>query len=142
MRMTEGGKEGKGRGEREGDGEQGKARGENKNEEREVGLVGVPFECENMPPWPCFCVQGDGKVGVEREGEGEWRRTNRTQPLPPDTKMCSIWDAFLCLAGWVGVENLPNYQRIQRGMLMFWWEGLGGRELAKHTKRALVFSCL
>ena len=87
MTMTEGGKEeeGKGReerGEREGKGGEGRKEmeskgrqgGENKNKGREVGLVGVPFECKNVPPWPRFCVQGDGKV--EREGDGEWRRTS------------------------------------------------------------------
>ena len=56
-------------------GSKGRQGRENKNEGREVGLVGVPFECENVPPWPHFCVQGNGK-GVEREGESEWRRTN------------------------------------------------------------------
>ena len=56
-------------------GSKGRQGGENKNEGREVELVGVPFKCENVLPWPHFCVQGDGK-GVEREGEDEWRRTS------------------------------------------------------------------
>ena len=55
-------------------GSKGRQGGENKNEGRKVGLVGVLFECENVLPWPHFCVQGDGKI--EREGKGEWRRTS------------------------------------------------------------------
>jgi len=56
--------------------------------------------------------------------------------MEPDTKTCPIWDVFSCLAGWIGVENLPNYQYTQMGMLILWWEGLGGGELAKHKKCA------
>ena len=54
----------------------GRQGGENKNEGRKVGLVGVLFECENVLPWPHFCVQGDGKVG--------------------NTKNTPIWACFQC----------------------------------------------